>query len=481
MISSDFECRVCYAYATGIHFGAQSCQACCAFFRRSVVLNRNYLCHRQAKTGTNCAIMYTEKVLCRFCRLAKCLAIGMDKKAVQVPERGGQSDPKRGRAYFTKSGLQRNKRFASGALGLHGADGFTAAQIHSETVAPTSDDVSDSPPPPSTSNSLPSAHSSVSIPSNGLSPSSSSSSSTSLHILHDHLTSSPQNNFHRPPPKPSPVGPLRPCTIPSWDILGLFIEEEMRIAERRRILFCERPVASLLGRSKSCPFSREDIRPLSFQEFRRSIRTHILLVYEWLRVWPAYGQLDIEDQITLLRKCVLYHTILDPCFLTTQIGDLDKFVLPNGGYVSTKRDEGWEDEPEISRDTKMSIYWPLLVPLMCNIVAPMLLMCLDFDEFVALKAFVSFQMTLPDISSTGRVMIGAELSSLSQSLHKYYVTKSTTLKDEFARAERFGNLLLLLSPIFETANIFVESHHIIQFFDLWEMDSLMLQFLKNKS
>lgn len=50
--------------------------------------------------------------------------------------------------------------------------------------------------------------------------------------------------------KPSPIRSAPPP--PKWDLLALFIEEEMRIAERRRILFCERPVASLLGTSKTC-------------------------------------------------------------------------------------------------------------------------------------------------------------------------------------------------------------------------------------
>lgn len=63
----------------------------------------------------------------------------------------------------------------------------------------------------------------------------------------------------------------------------------------------------------------------------------------------------IKFQITFLRKCVLYHTILDPCFITFQIGDVSKFVLPNGGYVSTtpdSDDNGWQDEKEISSVNK---------------------------------------------------------------------------------------------------------------------------------
>lgn len=46
--------------------------------------------------------------------------------------------------------------------------------------------------------------------------------------------------------------------------------------------------------------------------------------------------------------------MLDPCFITIQIGDLDKFIMQNGGYVSTKDDcdDGWQNEKEISRESK---------------------------------------------------------------------------------------------------------------------------------
>lgn len=162
----------------------------------------------------------------------------------------------------------------------------------------------------------------------------------------------------------------------STNILKIFVEEEMKISERRfelkkikrtfrRIMFCERPLGNLLGCNKSCvclkikykifkPFTIDDIKPLQFHEFRKSIRTHILLIYEWLRVWPHYNRLLMQDQITFLRKCVLYHTILDPCFITLQMGDLTKFVMQNGGYVSTTLDSenGWQDEREISTENK---------------------------------------------------------------------------------------------------------------------------------
>lgn len=47
---------------------------------------------------------------------------------------------------------------------------------------------------------------------------------------------------------------LSSTNILRQNILNIFIEEEMRIAERRRLLFCERQLGSLLGSSKACVF-----------------------------------------------------------------------------------------------------------------------------------------------------------------------------------------------------------------------------------
>ncbi|KAL7080142.1 hypothetical protein ACQ4LE_000242 [Meloidogyne hapla] len=458
---NNFDCLICHAHATGFHFGAQSCQACCAFFRRAVSLKRQYICQQKRKRGINkkfdkneenkelknssnilCNIHFKEKILCRSCRFQKCLSVGMNPNGVQTPQKTSIN----GRAYFTKSGLKRNKRFAKGALEVfEKLDVITVSSIESISS-------SLSPPihSPSSTNSTKRGNSALNL------------------------------SIQQPSPLSSSI-----LINNNYDLLSLLVKEEMRIAERRRILFCERPVACLLGESRNCPFTHEDIKPLSFQEFRRSIRTHILLVYEWLRVWPAFNDLNMEDRVTLLRKCVLYHTVLDPCFLTIQMGDLEKFVLPNGGYVSTTfppLDEGcWADEPEISHETKIKIYWPLLVPLMSGCIAPMLKLGLKYEEFVALKAIVGLQMTLPDISFTGRALVSKELDSLCSSLYKFYGSQNEFNSNKLERAERFGNIILLLTPIIDTANTFVESHHIVQFFDLWQMDSLMLQFLQNKS
>uniref|UniRef100_A0AC34GD12 NR LBD domain-containing protein n=1 Tax=Panagrolaimus sp. ES5 TaxID=591445 RepID=A0AC34GD12_9BILA len=256
--------------------------------------------------------------------------------------------PSKSREYVTTSGLKRNKRFATAA-------------IFEDTVYKS--------PSHGSTESVPSVSETASPVSEEERTQSAMSFSTSECFSPRNLELI--NGLYRPK-----------------SILKCLIEEEMRISERRRIMFCERPVGSLLGASKSCPYTKDDIKPLAFRSFRKSIRTHILLIYEWLRAWPDYSLLQMEDQVTLLRKCVLYHTVLDPCFITMQIGDMTKFIMQNGGYVSTIEgcDEGWENEKEISMESKKMIYLPLLERLMPEVVAPMVAMNLSFEEVVALKA-----------------------------------------------------------------------------------------------
>lgn len=73
-------CTVCGDIATGNHFGAQSCEGCKGFFRRSVRSSQLYEC----LTGFPCIIDKKTRTRCRHCRMLKCIAAGMKMEAVQV-------------------------------------------------------------------------------------------------------------------------------------------------------------------------------------------------------------------------------------------------------------------------------------------------------------------------------------------------------------------------------------------------------------
>jgi len=69
-------CKVCGDTASGNHFGVLSCEACKSFFRRSIRANARYAC----RGSRSCAIEKHTRNRCQYCRLQKCVSIGMRKE-----------------------------------------------------------------------------------------------------------------------------------------------------------------------------------------------------------------------------------------------------------------------------------------------------------------------------------------------------------------------------------------------------------------
>ncbi|KAI6243041.1 Nuclear receptor domain-containing protein [Aphelenchoides fujianensis] len=67
-------CPICGDSAWNKHFGVISCNACAAFFRRTVALRKSYVCVR----GKNCDVTQdSARHLCKFCRFKLCIQHGM--------------------------------------------------------------------------------------------------------------------------------------------------------------------------------------------------------------------------------------------------------------------------------------------------------------------------------------------------------------------------------------------------------------------
>ncbi|XP_029011200.1 nuclear receptor subfamily 2 group C member 2 isoform X2 [Betta splendens] len=72
-------CVVCGDKASGRHYGAVSCEGCKGFFKRSVRKNLTYSC----RSKQDCVINKHHRNRCQFCRLRKCLMMGMKTDSVQ--------------------------------------------------------------------------------------------------------------------------------------------------------------------------------------------------------------------------------------------------------------------------------------------------------------------------------------------------------------------------------------------------------------
>ncbi|XP_077121259.1 nuclear receptor subfamily 2 group C member 1 isoform X2 [Ranitomeya variabilis] len=72
-------CVVCGDKASGRHYGAVTCEGCKGFFKRSIRKNLVYTC-RGAK---DCVINKHYRNRCQYCRLQRCIALGMKQDSVQ--------------------------------------------------------------------------------------------------------------------------------------------------------------------------------------------------------------------------------------------------------------------------------------------------------------------------------------------------------------------------------------------------------------
>ncbi|XP_073447848.1 nuclear receptor subfamily 2 group C member 2 isoform X1 [Aquarana catesbeiana] len=72
-------CVVCGDKASGRHYGAVSCEGCKGFFKRSVRKSLTYSC----RSSQDCVVNKHHRNRCQFCRLKKCLEMGMKMESVQ--------------------------------------------------------------------------------------------------------------------------------------------------------------------------------------------------------------------------------------------------------------------------------------------------------------------------------------------------------------------------------------------------------------
>ncbi|XP_063952247.1 orphan steroid hormone receptor 2 isoform X7 [Lytechinus pictus] len=76
-------CAVCGDKASGRHYGAISCEGCKGFFKRSIRKHLGYTC----RGNKDCQIIKHNRNRCQYCRLQKCLDMGMKSDSAVQCER----------------------------------------------------------------------------------------------------------------------------------------------------------------------------------------------------------------------------------------------------------------------------------------------------------------------------------------------------------------------------------------------------------
>ncbi|XP_063241626.1 nuclear receptor subfamily 2 group F member 1-A [Bacillus rossius redtenbacheri] len=78
----NIECVVCGDKSSGKHYGQFTCEGCKSFFKRSVRRNLTYSC----RGNRNCPIDQHHRNQCQYCRLKKCLKMGMRREGLRPTE-----------------------------------------------------------------------------------------------------------------------------------------------------------------------------------------------------------------------------------------------------------------------------------------------------------------------------------------------------------------------------------------------------------
>ncbi|XP_064556476.1 steroid receptor seven-up, isoforms B/C isoform X1 [Drosophila montana] len=94
----NIECVVCGDKSSGKHYGQFTCEGCKSFFKRSVRRNLTYSC----RGSRNCPIDQHHRNQCQYCRLKKCLKMGMRREGFA---RAQLLTVQRGRVPPTQPGL----------------------------------------------------------------------------------------------------------------------------------------------------------------------------------------------------------------------------------------------------------------------------------------------------------------------------------------------------------------------------------------
>jgi len=90
-------CVVCGDRASGRHYGAISCEGCKGFFKRSIRKQIGYQC----RGNKDCRVDKSHRNRCQYCRLMKCLSVGMRSDSPRVA--AVQSERRPGRPSLSNS------------------------------------------------------------------------------------------------------------------------------------------------------------------------------------------------------------------------------------------------------------------------------------------------------------------------------------------------------------------------------------------
>ncbi|CAI4222261.1 unnamed protein product [Auanema sp. JU1783] len=417
-------CYVCSHPTASPHFGSISCLACAAFFRRTVALELQFKCSKNAK----CRVFHELRMSCRGCRFSKCLKVGMKPKHV-LKRRPNTSE------------MKDMQSFEEPTTSIYDHCSLDSQIPELESVEP-----------------------SVMDPHFFAQPSDQSSSAPSYTRLENRMKAS--TSSHEAPHSSEIT--ISPLGIDGVVLLEHYVTELHRAMDRRCIMFTSDPFRAMTGTYNTVPYSLNFERTHTMKGQVEGQKFDHLLAFEYCQGCPGYDQMTADERIMFFRTATMSFCVLDIAWITSQATTLeDKLIMYTDGSVSSVEDlsVGWDDEDGLKSEDKSNYFLGILQRFYFALVVPFFEYQLDEVEYAALKAFCVWKMGYCEFTQQLRAIGKEHERGLLIGLNAYYENREN-------RAERLGNIILLMGSVFEVYHAFMETYQSGDLFRLFQIDNI---------
>ncbi|KAI6219828.1 hypothetical protein M3Y99_01634900 [Aphelenchoides fujianensis] len=390
-------CAVCGDSAFGNHYGCVVCNGCKGFFRRSIWNHRIYAC----RFRNDCEIRKETRNACRQCRLAKCIAVGMNPETVQFERDQGAT----------------TNRFTSFINGFQPSNG----QREFATSAAQTD--------------LSSFH---------FEQSRDADFKVNVNVLH-----SPEMSFARE---------LIQIEQEVWNLRDVPTEAGAEVIPMPHLNFkFEYAFSNPALISRRYPLQFTGTNVLSASLFVDAWRRHFVFYVDFIRRLSAFKRLDYADQLALakarLTNCKWW-TLAYYSYASGQNG----LCFPNGHFHPNASDVRASEA-----DSAISQFYEKLMPtLMRDLVQNCRRLKLDFVEYVLLKALVLFRDEF-FLSPGGLAIVREVQSKCMRNLYLYTSQKSAG--DAIEGVNRYMELLNMVPAVLYLSAKFNERLELSAFFN----------------
>ncbi|XP_036377562.1 hepatocyte nuclear factor 4-gamma isoform X1 [Megalops cyprinoides] len=191
----------------------------------------------------------------------------------------------------------------------------------------------------------------------------------------------------------------------------------------------------------------------SIADVCESMKQQLLVLVEWAKYIPAFGELPLDDQVSLLRAHAGEHLLLGVAKRSMPYKDI---LLLGSGYVIPRNCA----EAEISRVANR---------VLDELVLPFQDIQIDDNEYAALKAIVFFD---PDAKSL------RDPSKIKSMRYQVQMSLEDYINDrQYDSRGRFGELLLLLPTLQSITWQMIEQLQFVKLFGLAKIDNLLQEML----